>query len=306
MFLSGTSRFFEAKIELSDELYWLKQKVPTKKLWIAINQALGRNNVSLEMVEELLSFRDTVLRIKKIVKRKARKEGVDAEKLLVTTSEQVSEAYNGEFSKDSVRTAHFAAELLECGLDEITVDDVDFFNEHARCIKFPERSAMMRLVEGADTLEEDDLIKEAEDGNIANFSNEDVQRLIRQMRNRPILKKEALEDMLDYIARRLRRKNPGDEVFESLRNIVKRHLSLTEILKFYPGAGMMKFRMCNIAESQLQELLDGLNPLAKVEEVVSYLKRVIDRSKRTLMMKSFASDYCKKRFGAEWNKLAGG
>jgi len=68
MFIEGKHNFLKAKREFAEEIETLVQKTPADKLWIAINDALGRNNISLEFVYELLAYGRTARKIEKLVR----------------------------------------------------------------------------------------------------------------------------------------------------------------------------------------------------------------------------------------------
>ena len=300
LFITGLPGFFEAKIELADEFFWLEKKHSKKRLWIAVNDALGRNNVPVELVDELLEFREDFLRIKQLFASHAKAQSINVMTLILDLSKKVADAYRKKCQENSVKTAHHMCHLLEMEPGTLTPSDIEFFLEYFRCSKFLSSSddtgTLTRLVEGADVLGKRSVLNEAVGGNIANFNLDDIQKLIQEMRLSPVLESRHLEKLHDYASSQRQESGAAAETFKTLKTLAKAHLALKDINKFYSQVEFLKLRVKRIPLSELQKVLEELNALKKVDEVRSWLGMVIASSPYKEIMTSFADKYCTKRF----------
>lgn len=299
IFITGLSGFFEAKIELADEFFWLEKKYSKKRLWIAVNDALGRNNVPVELVDELLEFREDFVRIKQLLTSHAKAQGINVMALILELSKKVADAYRKKCQENSVKTAQHMCDLLEMEPGTVTPSDIEFFLEYSRCSQLPDRSesgALIGLIQGADVLGKRSLLSQAVGGNIANFSLDDIQELIQEMRLSPVLEARHLEKLRDYASKRRRERGAAAGIFKILETLAENHLALKDINKFYSQVEFLKTRVKRISLSELQKTLDILNALKKFDEVKSWLGMVIESSPYKEIMTSFADKYCAKRF----------
>jgi hypothetical protein len=298
MFITRAPSFFEAKIELSDELFWLGQKYSRTKLLIAFNDAVGRNNIPDSLVQELLDFRETMLRTRELLSGYAEAKGEDLMDAFLEVSDRVTNAFLTECRRDNVRAAQFACRLLRVEEGSFVPSDVPFFREYSKCARYPERSdanALMHLMEGADTLVGKSLLNEALSGNMPNMSASDVQDLMREMWVEPVFGTETLRRFREQAAERAASDDPGRKTFEKLRDMLDGHLALLDPPNFYPARRLFRRRE-GVSEKELVVLLEDLNSLGTFEEVIEYLRSAIVDEKDSDKMEAFAECYCQRRF----------
>ena len=269
---------------------------------MAINDALGRNNIPVELVNAILEFRGTMLRMKQLAAQGAIEKGIDPTRNLLDISEKVADAYRNRFKENSIHTADFACDLLSIKRRSLTSADVDFMREYFKCSTFPERDAnesIVRFLEGADTFDSQSILREAAAGNIVNLDTADCRRLLQEMEANPILRPDQLKAIGSHVAEKMR--GPlVDPVYKNLANLVADHLFLTDTGNFYSTADTVKLRIHGITRENLQEVLNTLNSLRSYDEVVAYFRTMMDDSSQRLITPAMASKYCKKRFGTDY------
>lgn len=298
MFLTRAPSFFEAKIELADELYWLGQKYSRTKLLIAFNDAVGRNNIPDSLVQELLDFRETMLRTRSLVSDYAEAKGEDLMVAFLEVADRVSKAFMTECRRDSVKTAQFACRLLRVEEGSFVPGDAAFFREYAKCARYPDRSdsnALIHLMEGADTLVGKSPLNEALSGNMPNMSATDIQDLMREMWVGPVLDAKALQMFRQQADDRAGSDDLGRNVFEKFRDMLDGHLALLDPPNFYPPRRLFRVRE-GLPEKKLGPLLEALNSMSTSEEVITYLRAARTDANDPKKMESFAEIYCQRRF----------
>jgi len=120
----------EAQVELADELYWLGEQHPKERLLLALNEALGRSDVSLAVMDEILAFRETAIRVKQMVAQYAAAEGLDpaGAASLLEVARKISAARKRN-AGDAAKTMAYAARLLKLPPDTLTPADLQFFED---------------------------------------------------------------------------------------------------------------------------------------------------------------------------------
>ena len=299
MFIMRSQNFYEAKVELADEFFWLQQKFPRNKLWMALNEAVGRNNVPIDIVDELLEFRDTLMHVKQIIGASAKQKKTDPTMLLIELSEKTDQAYRGECKEDSIKAAVFASRFLDIEDGSIKPTDVKFLREYLKCSNFPDRSeedSLMKLIEGADTLQKRSLIREAAAGDAVNLTFGELHQLVQEMRLGPVLKAEQLQRIADFAARKTK-DSDMQNVLAKLKVVIEDHLSILEVAGLISKGELLKFRVQGVTSDELQEMLKMLNSLASMQEVQSYSAEAMNKASKPRIVETLVSRYTAKRFG---------
>lgn len=302
MFITRVPNFFEAKIELADELFYLAQKASKNRLWIAVNDALGRNNIPLDMVDELFEFRETFLRLRQVLTPVAKERKTDASLLLLEVADAVADGYKKNFGENSVKAAEFACEAFKLDRGAVTPADVKFLREYSRCMKFPDHTdskSLVRLIEGADPFHKRSLVAEAQAGNLPNLNVGDLWQLIQELKNSIILPIDRLATMDEYVGRRLK-SGQVDPVFRELKAVIELHMSMADANKLYTMTELLSLRVQGMPVEQIQKVLDTVNPLGTRDEVQHYFRSAIATSEQKKALAGLAARYMRRRFNVDW------
>jgi CheY-like chemotaxis protein len=299
----------EAKNALADELYWLSQNYPTEKLLSALNEAMGKQDIPIECVNELLKYRETVLHVKKVLGTYAETKGKDPANLLQEISATVADARARHNTDDQI--IQFLCRLLGLGRRSLTPEDLDFFNEYYSCSKPPEsvkHEAPTPPVqetprpapagEEPQPIRERDLLKDAIAGNMEGFTDDDIRNLIQKLRADRILKADELAVMGKQVAKALRGRT--DDATKELKRTIKDHLSLTDVKSFYSAAELATLETLKVSTDDIQKALENLNGMLDQEEVILGLKKLIAESAQQKLMSKLGIRYCKKRYAVAY------
>ena len=126
---SGQDNPYESKIELADELYWLEKDYPRERLLAAFNDALGKKNIPMGVIDEIIEFRNATVRVKQIIADYAKDKNVDAAKLLLDVSRKIATAQTANMG-DIAKTTEYACSLLKLPPAGLTPADMQFFAEY--------------------------------------------------------------------------------------------------------------------------------------------------------------------------------
>jgi len=313
MFIEGKHNFLKAKREFAEEIEALVQKTPTDKLWIAINDALGRNNISLEFVYELLAYGRTARKLEKLVRPYADAKLMTLDQGMMDVATRVR-TYCDEGERDGAQRIRHVAKILDQNEKIITLEDAAFLVEYGRFAgdsMARDPSFINRVLHGADVfVKPPSVLDQLLLGDVSNhLSSAEIAQLVVTLRSNPVMKKTQLEQILSYarrhisgieIMKELGRKNEKPEqvqvmvqkALESLQRVVEDHLSITDIASFLSNNDMASAAGQGVNVNILAAMLAELNQLPTFDAVVGKL------SAPAKTRYAFPSDrYCKKRFG---------
>lgn len=299
LFISRSTNVMEAKMELADELFWLKKKHTMARLWMAINEALGRNNVPPNVVDDLIEFRETALRIKHLIAKSAKDKNMDPAKLLQEVGPKITEAYQGECRRNRVKAAAIACKLLDVELGTIFPSDVDFFREYSKSAILDDKRVgsgrLSRLVQATDTFQGRRMMNEVLRGNLTLMGSAQIQELVNEMKNNPMLKPEQIHKLIEDIGRERRRH--GRKWLKRLKRLLVKYLRLWDARSLFPHLERLEMRIRGVPFPRLQSTVETLNLLASQDEVISYLSTVSEIYPSKPVMRRLSARYFKRRFG---------
>lgn len=293
MFMEKKKRFIEAKRELADEIDALVGSTAPERLCIAVNDALGRNNIGMEHIREL---QDYALRFRKLlvaVTLYADREGCTPERGLQSVAEKVEKLLQGKCDSDVNRAALMLAGVL--GTDHIRYDpaDVTFLVEYRKLSgddgNYP---LMIKLLRGADlpprhTTALDQIIA----GTAKHLSFEDLQDLIQYIRARPVMTSEILSHVHRYAERHrkdletlkelgIRQTAQGSATqaealaVRQLRALAEQHVSLLQAARFVGDVDARKAAKVNISPTDLQIILDRINGMTHEHQIRDFVEGI--------------------------------
>lgn len=316
MFIEGKYNFLKAKREFAAEVEQLVQKTPPERLWIAINDALGRNNISLELVLELLAYQVIHRKIERLVASHAERHHQSTEQAMHDVAGRLSSFIAEQDGRDTVRCAQFLATLLAQSESVFTREDVDFFVElgkHANDSDTPDQSYSVRITRGADTfVKAPSVIDRILLGDVSNhLSSAEIAQIVVALRTRPVIARDSLEALRSYTSRHITglktmaELGRGKEIpsqlrvvevkaLESSQKVVNDHLVISDYRQFFTEPEMAQAAAHRISMDALQKMLDTLNGLSTMDEVLT----AVPGFSRTTFV--FPTDrYCLKRFGSK-------
>jgi len=291
----------EAKIELADEMYWLGQENSKESLLAAINDALGRKDIQMDVIDAILGFRETTVRVKQVIADHARNSKSDAAKVMEEISRKVADAFVRN-KQDAVKTAEYACELLHVEKGVILAADIQFFREYFECsihhqaIQTAASNPAAQASESTPKPSSDILNLAAASGNAATV---DVNNMIGELRQKPVLGAEELKGMDVEVLRKLG--GAASETYKKIKRVIDAHISLADVNAFYSPAERRALLLQGISMPAIQELLKIMNAIADRTQIEAHMQKSIEASQQKETMTSFASRYFKKRFGSKWN-----
>ena len=307
MFLAKLSSFLEAKMELGDELFWLQKKYSREEILNAVCEVVGRKDIPVEMIDELVKFREATMRIKKLLKHYSENQqpGMNVARLLLEVAEKIVEAYSSKCERNTVKTAEFACEMLKLEPGSVTPADIDFLKEFMRSAHPPERSekdSMSLMLDGADSLKSHGILDEVLRGNFENISPADARQLLHELCNNPVVRPEQLKGLNNYVSQQVRRRAPGRKLLRNLKDRIEKHMRLSDVRNLLSLGMRIRLSLSGVRREQLQKELEVLNSLSSYEEALSYLHGMIRKSPYHWDIRRLAGRYCTRRFGKDFVK----
>ena len=312
MFIEGKHNFVRAKREFAEEIEALVQKTPSDRLWIAINDALGRNNISIELVYELLAYGRTARKLEKLVQAYADSRLLTTEEGMRDVSMKVRRYCDEE--NDSAKRIRFAAKLIEQNEKLLTMEDTAFLVEYGRFAMdsvTPEPNFTNRILRGADVfVKPPSILEQLLLGDVSkHLSSAELPQVILALRSTPLMTKPQLEQVLSYarrhidgieIMKKLGTKDQKPEqvqvmvmkALQSLQKVVEDHLCIVDATSFLSNHELGSAASGGMNIKTLEAKLAELNRLPSLEAVI---KKLSEPSKATFVFP--ADKYCMKRFG---------
>ena len=319
MFMEGKLDFLSAKRELAEEIDSLTLNTPANRLWIAVNDALGRNNIGTDLIRALQAYLEAARRIEGYVRPYAQKHELSVnDAMLRVAAELRSFTLKDRAGKKGSGKADHVERELDLAEGTLTAEDEEFLREFKRFSTAPTESKhnlMYRIMHGADVLRKpiagplEKIIR----GKTQGIDADDIEEAFHGMRAHAVLDSEQLTTLRDCAIRHIEQHNlrkeinaatdvPADatiraqEAWESLEDVANDHLDIRDLHRFYTLKEVAKAERLGITESDLQNVLDTLNSLGSFELTTHRLERAEDIWPHR-RIEFPAERYCRKRFG---------
>lgn len=313
MFLEGKEDFLRAKRDLADEIDLLVRTSSADRLWIAVNDALGRNNISEDLIQKLLAYGKTARKLEAAISDYEKARSVTFKGGIGEVAAMIAALHGKADGQDARNVARFMAILLACEETAFCVEDVDFcidYNKQALLSSAVAGSPAFRVMHGADVVEQEpDVLDQVLSGIAHDLSSSEILKLVELVRKGPLLSKGQGERIKAYAARHVsddemrkklavieassRKRQEEMASIQILLTAVDDHLSLREAKTFFSPQEIARAESRGIIEPHLQALLNKLNLLRSMGAVVAQI------NEQQLQTKfEFPSErYCQRRFG---------
>lgn len=288
MFMEDKHNFLKAKRELAEEIVALVRQTPPDKLCIAVNDALGRNNIGADLIHKLEAYGHCSRKMRDAAKSYAVLAGLDDESALLRIADKLAVLHATECNRDLGKTALALAKILKTRSNSIDGNDVTFFLEYHNLANEDQESArsfMSRIVSGSDVgIGLQSVLQQVLDGVSHHIPRTGIANLIEIVRSNLVMERSDLEQVRDYAVRHARdletsrklqhaarlpdniEKSTIDEL-GTLERLVSNHLSLLSSGSFFSKAELTGASRRNISSGDLQAVLDRLNRLETEEEI---------------------------------------
>ena len=301
MLLTDQPSFLRAKLALAEEIAMLMRAHGEEDLWIAVNEALGRNNVPLDVLKELVAYNDSNEKLTRLVKQSSwRKDMIDTGTRLRIFA-QVVHLNQQEHGQDVKAARQWAAQQLGVDPGELTEGDMAFLVDYHGCSLIPEsldENELIKSVQQTDTvLQGDVFLAQAFDGNLGNLSKAEIETMVKTLKMRPLPDAVELRSLLDATEVQLRLGVADSPVLEALRDMVKVYLSLTDIKTFFSFSGLLGAKLRGVSRSDLSDMLAHLNSLPNQSLVEERLKELLQDPPYAEILSGFSRKYLTLRWG---------
>jgi hypothetical protein len=265
MLLEGKTSFREAKLALAEEITTLFRERPAHQLWVAVNEAMGRNNISLDLIREFVSSHEAYTRAKAYMERSPWRKDVAAPEGRLEILAQMAKMQFAEYLKDYEKTSRWICGQLGVPEDTLEPSDVDFildYNRMSVIAEMPDEEALAKH-EGDKSvrLRKDRSLDEALEGNVADLDGEQAEELMETLLSRSLPLPSRVERMYRGIEQLAKRRSPDRHTFQALRDMLANHLKLFSADRFFSASDLRKARRHNVSEIELCNILSDLNTL---------------------------------------------
>lgn len=313
MFMEGKTDFLSAKMELADEIDFLVRTTPADRLWIAVNDALGRNNIGEDLIHGIQAYGKAARKVESAVGAYEKSKGIAFRGGVGEVAKMVAALHGRATRQDVHETARFMATLL--GRDEKAFDeaDVEFcleYNRHSLTAVAGEAGSLSQIMQGADVaVRAPSLLDQVLGGISRDLSSGEILQLVEQIKKGPLLSRGQGEKIRSYAARHIsddemrkklavseassRRRQDEMATIQILVKTVDDHISLTDARTFFTSQEIAHAERRGVMEPHLQSLLSKLNLLRSMDAVVA---QIHDKQLHTKF--DFPAErYCMRRFG---------
>ncbi len=307
MFLEGKASLLQAKVDLAHELHSLSLAHEEARLWLAVNEALGRNNIPLNLIKTFVAYWQTHEKLSNLIKANDHQASRNAPNTIKNIAAKISHAFDTTCGKDRNKTANYACHLLSTEQGTLGVDAVEFLRDYHTTAAMPDRpgsDAFLTLLGTTDNVvQRRSALDKAIKGNTSNLSPADLNASVREMRARPILKADVLKHILESARKRSLRADAYADSFRKFAETVSDILSLTDARRFLSAMERMTFRLLGLAETEVNEILSDLNALSDYPSVASRLDQIVAEASSRSRAVSMAQRYCSRRFHRQYQDV---
>lgn len=293
MFMEQKSRFLQAKRELADEIDALVGGTDPERLCIAVNDALGRNNIGIEHIREL---QDYALRHRKMVvaiQLFAETNKLTPEAALLAAADRIEKLHTAKCESDPLKTARAMGSVI--GTDHIRYEpeDVAFLLEYKKLSGDDTNYPMMiKLLRGADLpSRHSTALDQIVSGTARHLTFEDLQDLIQLIRSRPVMQSDMLMKVRGYADRHVKDLETLDQLgirrgateshkhaeavaVRQLRDLTGRHLMLLNAPRFVGESDSKKAAKQNISPTDLQTIMERINGMTHEHQIREFLEAI--------------------------------
>jgi hypothetical protein len=286
MFLEAKHDFIKAKREFAEEMESLVKRSAPDRLCVAVNDALGRTNIGIELIHALQAYAKVARKMEALMKAYAASWGLTPEKATAQIADKINSSFKTVWQKDMAQTVQGLAGLFPKTNAEFTTADVEYLMEYNRVHRDEvEQPLIAKRIDGTRMMTRGaSALEQAIAGGGHHIQNAQLLQLIDRMRGSPVLGRRELGKVRDYAVRHLQdlktlrelgRKKQAPEGMQrletnrlnSIMNLADRHLQLLEHQTFFSRAEHRQAKRCKISESDLQSILNRLNDATTSDEV---------------------------------------
>jgi hypothetical protein len=286
MFIEGSRNFIEAKRALAKEIETLVKTTSPDQLCIAINDAVGRNNVGLETILQLEAYSHRAAMMDHFADSYAQAKFLSNQSAAIQEiAGTMTRSFNGECRRDYQKAVTVLKQLLGQKSHPFDPADVDYFLEYAKFSGEDSGTLMARLTKGADIVARPkSAVEQAIDGVAHHMSPDELRQLTETVRSSKLMGRVDLEQIMDYAIRQQKNVETMKKIgwkhklpealqehehkaLEDVKNLVRRHLSLLDCKEFLSEREIAKAERRDISRSGLQVMLDQLNSQSTMKEV---------------------------------------
>lgn len=313
MFLEGKNDFLRAKRELADEIDFLVRTSPADRLLIAVNDALGRNNIGMDLIEKVLAYGRAARKVEAAIGAYEKSKGMTFRGGVVEVARMVSAIHGRASAQGGKGTAAFMATLLGCSEKTFGEEDVEFCLE---CAKFSlvtntwAANPLSRIMQGADmNTGQSALLDQVLAGIAHDLSAPEVMQLVTQVRQAPLLSEGQRDKLRMYAERHIsdiemkdklavsetsfRQRQQELKAVQELIRVLEEHFSLRDAATFFTPQDIANAARRGIIEPHLQAMLAKLNLLRTMDAVVEQITKQELNTKFDFP----AQRYIQRRFG---------
>lgn len=297
MFLEKKGSFIQAKRDLAHEISTLVQSTPPDKLCIAVNDAMGRNNIGADLIHTLEAYWRTLRKMEDAAGRYADRSGMTMDAALLNIADKLTLLYNSECHKSVKKAATALGEILGQLPGTINEDDAAFFLEYKRFTDDEKSSGgtmASKLFHCADFVAgPKSVLQRVLDGAAHHISASELTNLTDALRSNHVMARTDLEQVREYVARyigdiaTLKRLRDGADQTETaqenmlralkvLERVIDNHLSLLDQERFLTKKERARANRCGISPNDLRVVLERLNNLPDPDEVEHLANQIFD------------------------------
>ena len=314
MFIEGQQQFLQAKLALAKEIEALVKSTAAASLCIAVNDALGRNNVGMDLLEKLQSYASTARKMDALVRSRPREAGRPPEKAVEDVAAKVASWHDSQAGRDPHKTAAYAGEVLRQPPGRVTAEDVEYLLDCWR-LRHDDGSTDVsladRIARGGDGgASAPSLLEQVLDDGGIHLAYTALRQLAENIRGGAVLKESDLTMVQQYAARHVKdietrravgqRSNVPEAVqkvqlsaLQALHHLAAQHLDLLDHKAFFTPQECAQAAQRLIPPADLQAVLDRLNGLTSRDEIKAVIASLSAKVKRF----EFPLDrYLEKRF----------
>lgn len=298
MFLESKKSFIQAKRELADEVERLQENTSPEKLCVAINDAVGRNNIGMELIRELVAYAQAARKIDASVGLLAKSGNQPASFIMEQIARKLKTAFEKDFGKDLSQTLPLLAGLLHQPVQNINEDDAELMLEYIKIcddgvdgIEQP----VFKRTKGVDMFLHAKSLTEQVLGGMGRHMNEkELRFILEEIRSAPVLSTKDLETLKAYAKRHLSdldtleklnhfpqnrdlRQNEVKKLDAMLR-LIQRHLSLSDVKAFLSSQELHHAAQLGLDEAATDHIMRNINNLETTKAVEDFARTLQTRT----------------------------
>lgn len=308
MFMEDKHDFLAAKMELAEEIEGLSENSSQGRLWIAVNDALGRNNIDLGLIRELIAYSRHARALWELILPIAASRSTSIGEEIQRLWDEVNTA-GVPASQDQRLLAPLAA-ALGVAAEEVTPEMTGVMRDYVEFMQGDKSdgSGLLSLIENDDSSAKQSLIQRVSGDREEELTPEEIGELEEFIRESGNVSRKELEAALQYAERHISHHAIRKEIWKDdltdeqqaelqalllLQIAVNQHINVLTARRFYTSDERNLARDEGMRDAELQAHLDKLRVLKSIKMVASYLSHQKPKGRF-----EFPGDrYCRMRFG---------